>query len=127
MLLDSEGHLKLGDFGLAKDGVTEAASGAKSICGTPEYMAPEVLNSRAQPAADIFSLGLVFYEILVEAPLPRDGAEWHRLRQGELRLASLPRSEHLKGVVKHMLEPLAAARPSAHDILSLAQSHVAAQ
>ena len=44
MLLDSEGHVKLGDFGLAKDNIWSAVEGAKSICGTPEYMAPEVLN-----------------------------------------------------------------------------------
>lgn len=44
MLLSAEGHVKLGDFGLAKDNIWSAVQGAKSICGTPEYMAPEVLN-----------------------------------------------------------------------------------
>jgi serine/threonine protein kinase len=36
--------VKLGDFGLAKDNIWSATEGARSICGTPEYMAPEVLN-----------------------------------------------------------------------------------
>jgi serine/threonine protein kinase len=42
VLLDAEGHVKLGDFGLAKDGITSPTQGAHSMCGTPEYMAPEV-------------------------------------------------------------------------------------
>jgi serine/threonine protein kinase len=35
ILLDTEGHIKLADFGLAKENVNEAASGATSLCGTP--------------------------------------------------------------------------------------------
>ena len=41
VLLDAYGHVKLGDFGLAKDGIRHPTQGAKSTCGTPEYMAPE--------------------------------------------------------------------------------------
>ena len=69
MLLDSEGHLNLGDFGLAKDGVTEAASGAKSSCGTPEYMAPEVLNKVGHgQSVDWWGLGMILYELLTGLP-----------------------------------------------------------
>lgn len=35
ILLDVEGHVKLADFGLAKEGVHDAAEGAHSLCGTP--------------------------------------------------------------------------------------------
>jgi serine/threonine protein kinase len=38
--LDAEGHVKLGDFGLAKVGIQHPYEGATSMCGTPEYMAP---------------------------------------------------------------------------------------
>lgn len=44
ILLDAQGHIKLADFGLAKEGVNDAAAGANSMCGTPEYLSPEVLN-----------------------------------------------------------------------------------
>ncbi len=44
ILLDEEGHIKLADFGLAKEGVHDAAEGAHSLCGTPEYLSPEVLD-----------------------------------------------------------------------------------
>jgi len=43
VLIDSEGYIRITDFGLSKDKVTEE-KGAKSVCGTPEYLAPEVLS-----------------------------------------------------------------------------------
>ncbi len=44
ILLDAEGHVKLTDFGLAKENVRDATGGATSLCGTPEYLSPEVLD-----------------------------------------------------------------------------------
>ena len=43
MLLSADGHVKLTDFGLSKEGVGDNIS-AKSMCGTPEYLAPEILG-----------------------------------------------------------------------------------
>lgn len=40
MLLDSEGHVKLADFGLSKDNFEEVS---KSFCGSPAYLSPEML------------------------------------------------------------------------------------
>ncbi|KAG5183774.1 kinase-like domain-containing protein [Tribonema minus] len=69
ILLDAEGHVKLGDFGLAKDNVTEAAFGAHSVCGTPEYMAPEVINKAGHgTAVDWWGLGMLMYEMLTGLP-----------------------------------------------------------
>ena len=42
MLIDAEGYVKITDFGLSKANVT-TDDGADSFCGTPEYLAPEVL------------------------------------------------------------------------------------
>ena len=42
ILIDSEGHVKLADFGLAKEGIRN--NNAKSFCGSPAYLAPEMLT-----------------------------------------------------------------------------------
>mmetsp|Transcript_1930 Transcript_1930/g.2658 ORF Transcript_1930/g.2658 Transcript_1930/m.2658 type:complete len:595 (+) Transcript_1930:77-1861(+) len=69
ILLDGEGHIKLVDFGLAKEGVSEPAEGANSLCGTPEYLSPEVLNRQGHgTAVDWWNLGMVTYEMLTGLP-----------------------------------------------------------
>lgn len=69
ILLDSEGHIKLADFGLAKENVNEAARGATSLCGTPEYLSPEVLDRQGHgTAVDWWNLGMVTYEMLTGLP-----------------------------------------------------------
>ena len=44
VLIDKDGFIRLTDFGLARTGVT--ANEAKTICGTPEYLAPEVIAKK---------------------------------------------------------------------------------
>ncbi|KER20622.1 hypothetical protein T265_15275, partial [Opisthorchis viverrini] len=66
ILLDTEGHVKLTDFGLSKEAVnTESGGRAFSFCGTIEYMAPEVITRRGHDStADWWSLGVLMYEML---------------------------------------------------------------
>lgn len=76
ILLDSKGRIKIADFGIAKL-LTEARSeqtltGSGAALGTPHYMAPEQLErtSEVDERADIYSLGVVFYEMLTgELPI----------------------------------------------------------
>lgn len=69
VLLDRQGHVKLADFGLSKEGVTSDAKGANSFCGTPEYLAPEILNRQGHGrAVDWWSLGALLFEMLTGMP-----------------------------------------------------------
>jgi serine/threonine protein kinase len=65
VLLDGKGHVRLTDFGLSKEGISNNTSGANSFCGTPEYLAPEILNRQGHGrAVDWWSLGALLYEML---------------------------------------------------------------
>lgn len=64
ILLDSEGHVMLTDFGLCKEGVAMGGI-MHTFCGTPEYLAPEVLQGHPyNPAVDWWGLGTVLFEML---------------------------------------------------------------
>jgi predicted Ser/Thr protein kinase len=76
LLLDKKGRVKITDFGIAKMvGVgtgPQNLTGAKDVVGTPHYMAPEQIEKplSVDHRADIYSLGVVFYEMLTgELPL----------------------------------------------------------
>lgn len=66
ILLDADGHIRLVDFGFAKQVDNRETY---TLCGTPEYLAPEVIhNSGHGLAVDWWSLGILIYEFLVGQP-----------------------------------------------------------
>src|SRR5262245_25735399 len=78
ILLDRKGHVKIADFGLAKllgqKAAASALTGSRQVMGTPHYIAPEQIErpQTVDHRADIYSLGVVFYEMLTgELPLGR--------------------------------------------------------
>ncbi len=65
ILIDEHDHAYLGDFGIAKalegtDNLTQTGLGV----GTPEYMAPEQAQGRAEPRSDLYALGVMVYQML---------------------------------------------------------------
>ena len=69
VVLDGEGHCKLTDFGLSKEGVMDQTTGARSFCGSIAYLAPEMLKKSGHgKAVDWYLLGVIMYEMLVGQP-----------------------------------------------------------
>jgi serine/threonine protein kinase len=93
LLVDPQRRVKIVDFGICKDLADEHASLTQEdvILGTISYLAPEVLRfEKPSPASDIFSLGVVFYE-LVLGKHPFEGAStasrMHRICNEPIRVA----------------------------------------
>jgi serine/threonine protein kinase len=64
ILVDTDGYLKLSDFGLAKQAIE-----SNTFCGTPEYISPEMLAGKGHSyTADWWALGVLTYEMLTGVP-----------------------------------------------------------
>ena len=64
ILLDKDGHIKITDFGLSKD-ISLENENTNSFCGTPEYIAPEIISRDAYSyTVDWWSFGILAYEML---------------------------------------------------------------
>jgi protein kinase X len=65
LLIDSAGHMKITDFGLAKI-VTDRT---RTMCGTPDYLAPEIIQNKGHSfGVDYWALGVVCFEMLTGLP-----------------------------------------------------------
>lgn len=65
LLIDGEGHMKITDFGFAK--IVEDRTW--TLCGTPEYLAPEIIQSKGHgKAVDWWALGILIFEMLAGYP-----------------------------------------------------------
>ena len=65
---DGRHEVRLTDFGIARVLDTAGLTTPQAIVGTPHYMAPEAIQGEAVPASDVYSAGIVLFELLTGAP-----------------------------------------------------------
>jgi serine/threonine-protein kinase len=100
MILEPTGNAKLMDFGIARpiDRLTPGQTQAGFIVGTPQYLAPEVLQGQeADPRADIYSTGIVLYEIFTGV-LPFEGPSAMEIVVKHLREEPAPPSSRWREI-----------------------------
>ncbi|CAG9312446.1 unnamed protein product [Blepharisma stoltei] len=106
ILLDMDGHVKLTDFGLSKEGVTNR-SRSYSFCGSPEYMSPEMLRGIGHgKEVDFYSLGALLFEMLTGLPPFYDSNRskmYMRILQEELALPNFI-SADARDLISRLLE-----------------------
>jgi len=69
ILITADGHVCLTDFGISKEGLQSKSDRTATFCGTPEYLAPEVLlGQQYGKEIDYWSLGTIVYEMLTSTP-----------------------------------------------------------
>jgi len=116
---DAAGVYKIADLGLA---AAALGSGCDDISeGDCRYLAMEVLrgNLNDLPKADIFSLGLVCYELGANPKvLPCNGEDWQRLRDGPLDVTPLlPMSDDFLELLRSIVGPDTSGRPTCEEII----------
>ena len=72
IMIDRDGHVRIMDFGIARSLASKGPTDPNAVVGTPDYMSPEQLEGQeTDRRADIYSLGLILYEMLT-GRLPYD-------------------------------------------------------
>ncbi|KAK9829317.1 hypothetical protein WJX72_005171 [[Myrmecia] bisecta] len=118
ILLTADGHIKLADFGLATV-LNSADSERQTICGTPNYLSPEIVSQQPYSfATDVWSLGVALYAMLTGTPPFQDSKVAGTLERVRSGLFECPAylSSHAVDLISQLLQRSASRRPSLADI-----------
>jgi polo-like kinase 1 len=123
LFLGKNFDIKLGDFGLAAK-IEHDGERRRTICGTPNYIAPEVLDKKQGHSyeVDIWSLGVICYTLLIGKP-PFETSDtkttYKRILKNNYSFPSnVPISEEAKDLIKKILLLDPAKRPTLDDIMA---------
>lgn len=119
LFLNDQLHVKIGDFGLATR-ITFEGERKMSLCGTPNYLAPEILLRKGHSyEVDIWSLGCIMYTLLVGQP-PFETKSMKetfvKIRNCDFNLPSILRKTAAKMIIE-MLQSNPDERPTAGQLL----------
>ena len=109
ILIDSENHIKLADFGLAKERIAKGEL-TQSFCGSPAYLSPEMVQRKGVgKSADIYGIGAVLYEMISGTP-PFYSNEIEKLYQN-IKKSKLVLHNYFSDELKDLLKKLLCRDP----------------
>jgi polo-like kinase 1 len=120
LFLNDDMELKIGDFGLATR-VDFEGERKKTLCGTPNYIAPEVLNKKGHSyEVDVWSLGCILYTLLIGKPPFETSClkdTYAKIKKNEYTIPPNKISTQAKNLINHLLQADPAQRPTMSQIL----------
>ena len=106
ILIDADGHIKLADFGLAKENVKNDVPN-KTFCGSPQYLSPEMLSKEGTTkASDIYGIGAILFEMVTGSPpFYNEDADlmYRKISENNLMFPEIF-SDELKDLLRKMLD-----------------------
>ncbi|CAD8073895.1 unnamed protein product [Paramecium sonneborni] len=109
VILDADGYIRITDFGLSKKNVKQDKD-AYSVCGTPEYLAPEILMKQGHgKPVDWWTLGCIIFEMITGMPPYYSNQRSELFEQIKFSFPKYPQS--LSSVLKNLLEGLFQKQP----------------
>ncbi|KAL7749927.1 Cell cycle serine/threonine-protein kinase cdc5/MSD2 [Sorochytrium milnesiophthora] len=122
LFLSRDMHIKVGDFGLATS-LKHDGERKKTICGTPNYIAPEILFDQQKGhsfEADIWSMGVILFTMLTGKPpfqTKEIKAIYKRIREGDYSFPQdIAIGDNAKDLIQSMLQKMPDDRPSVDKI-----------
>lgn len=132
LFLDADARMKVGDFGLAAQ-LEHDGDKKRTICGTPNYIAPEILDGRYGHSyeVDIWSLGVIIYTMLFGRP-PFETSDvkttYRKIRHNQYTFPeTVPVSDSAKDLISCILRSDPRLRPSLDEIIGSPWFHEAPQ
>ncbi|KAJ8916192.1 hypothetical protein NQ315_016331 [Exocentrus adspersus] len=121
LFLNDDLVVKIGDFGLAAK-IEYDGERKKTLCGTPNYIAPEILNKKGHSfEVDVWSMGCIMYTLLIGRP-PFETSSlketYSKIKKCDYRISSNI-SSSAKNMIMLMLQPEPKSRPKTEQLLKV--------